>query len=388
MTGGASVVRLSHWLIGLVTLLAGAVLLLGLASLLSLVTFERLTGYHAAVFGPDGRSVYLVARETRGVTWGLGHESLTPPASAYAFSDVVSLRRLDLDSGAVEVLLRWKNSPLHQRVVSNYRGRIFEYLRASLRLQDDGTLAYRIGLSLSEVPRSRPYNIVGHWPVGAGAPEPAAGWRAGDPGPIGDSAPVLSGDVELIAFPGPESYPALIAYDHAAQRYEILLEPPGFARRHPEGIELARIEERARRDRILRLREMRLAEAEIKAGFLAQGLGEGDAILATNREMRRLGYYPKRPTLTARRLAAADLATARPPLRVTIATAEMASGIFTDIESAIAQPGEPVEKVFTDYVVHHDYQTSARLNAHLASGQRVFWVDYGEETYELTITHP
>ena len=65
----------------------------------------------------------------------------------------------------------------------------------------------------------------------------------------------------------------------------------------------------------------------------------------------------------------------------------MESGIFPDIEKAIARPGEEIDKT-VDYVTHRDYSTSARLNKFLQNGNTRFYVEHLGETYELTIKRP
>lgn len=70
-----------------------------------------------------------------------------------------------------------------------------------------------------------------------------------------------------------------------------------------------------------------------------------------------------------------------------IAEAEMASGIFPDIDKALAAPGGEVERSLGKYVVHNDYTTSRGLNAHLATGAREFLVRLRGATYRMEIRH-
>jgi hypothetical protein len=37
------------------------------------------------------------------------------------------------------------------------------------------------------------------------------------------------------------------------------------------------------------------------------------------------------------------------------------------------------------YIIHRDYENSAKLNAYLDGGGRTFYVTYGEVTYEVTV---
>jgi hypothetical protein len=71
-----------------------------------------------------------------------------------------------------------------------------------------------------------------------------------------------------------------------------------------------------------------------------------------------------------------------------IAKEEMESGIFQDIEQAIARLGEEIDKAFDEYTTHRDYSTSARLNDFLKTGKTRFYVRYLGNTYELTIRRP
>ena len=77
-----------------------------------------------------------------------------------------------------------------------------------------------------------------------------------------------------------------------------------------------------------------------------------------------------------------------PDALFSIAKEGMESGIFPDIERAIAKPGEETDKTFVDYVTHRDYSTSARLNAYLKTGKMRFYVRYLGDTFELTIRKP
>lgn len=66
----------------------------------------------------------------------------------------------------------------------------------------------------------------------------------------------------------------------------------------------------------------------------------------------------------------------------------MQSGVFHDIEQAIASPGEEVDKDMGGYHIHRDYSNSARLNKFISAGNTRFYVEYLGVTYELTIKPP
>lgn len=134
---------------------------------------------------------------------------------------------------------------------------------------------------------------------------------------------------------------------------------------------------------------MRRAHAELLQKYKAQGMTDIQAYLRTGKDMQRLGYYPKTPTLVARRLSAKESSEIDKDALFSIAKGEMESGIFQDIERAIAKPGEEVDKDTTGgYLTHRDYSTSAHLNAFLKTGATRFYVRYLGNTYELTIKKP
>ena len=71
-----------------------------------------------------------------------------------------------------------------------------------------------------------------------------------------------------------------------------------------------------------------------------------------------------------------------------IAAGEMQSGIFPDLEQAIANPGVAIDKDIGRYVIHDHYKNSAKLNALLASGGDRFRVGYLGKIYAITIDRP
>ena len=73
---------------------------------------------------------------------------------------------------------------------------------------------------------------------------------------------------------------------------------------------------------------------------------------------------------------------------IEIPPGEMQSGVFPDIERAIASPGTAVDKRSGRYLIHHDYQNSRKLNALLATDIERFWVRYQGRLYEMVIERP
>jgi len=369
-----------RWLVlaaALVVLLAG-----GIAYATGLVGWDRLTGYYAPVFSPEGDAVYYLQRDTSGVSWGLGWEFFSPPASARAASDTLSLRRLDLAARRVEVLEEWRDSPILGRTVHTYRPALYLYLSARLRAEEPGVVDYAAGLAIPIQPRSTPFRLEGTWSADP-AKRKRGEWRDGDASVGGYSRWPLAGDVELVAMPAYGAPPpALLARDHAAGTTAVLLETRAYRDIQPDGAPPEWNPEWSRRADMQPLRDLERTEAELRERFAAEGLPEYEASMRVIDEMRRLGFYPMPDTITARAVSGtppADL-----PL-FDIADGEMASGVFPDIADAILRPGEAVEKSNTTYLIHRDYANSARLNDFLDTGATRFLVRYQGRLWELTI---
>ena len=373
--------------------LAGVGGVLAIVAVLAYLGYERLEGYYAPAFSPDGTSVYFVARQAEGFTWGLGFEHFTPPAHTYVLSDLLSLRRLDLVSGAVEVLKRWPQAPTVRRHLRAYRGRIFQILIARLAFAENGELEYTIGLGITRIPTSERYYLSRVWNEGRAVEQDT--WQVGDKVAYGYAEDRVRGSRELITIRGTDFFPvAILLRDHTGGGDRILLKAPEFDALYAEGIPEPIIEADSQYQGITRTRNLRRTRDELVARFRAEGLSEGEALLGTSKELERLGLYPKRPTLTATRLDGAPPDDGVPLFE--IAVPEMQSGIFPDIEAAIADPGTEVDKAWPGYVIHEAYTNSARLNAHLnaqpnaqgEAGNERFRVRYKGDLYELVIERP
>jgi hypothetical protein len=144
------------------------------------------------------------------------------------------------------------------------------------------------------------------------------------------------------------------------------------------------LHEWARRSEIERIDNLTKTHAALLDRFRREGLSEGEAALAAIEEMRRLGLYPKPTTLTARALAPGEALLDSWP-HFLVPEGEMQSGVFHDIEKALAAPGTEVEKSMGSYIIHRDYENSAKLNAYLDGEGRTFYVTYDEVTYEVTV---
>ena len=331
--------RALPWIIALIASIVG-VTVVTVALGIGLVTFQRNEGVFAPVYGTDGRYVYYVARHTAGVTWGMGHEFFSAPANGYAVSDTVSLRRVNIADGAVEVLETWPETPVKRRIVRNYQSGMFEHLRAQLRVRDDGAVDYRIAMSVTRVPLSESYRLAGAWRETGSAER--GEWEPGHAGISGYDEWPLDGDLEVMAVPGPAAFPpAIVVFDHGTGTIEVLVEGRKFDREYPDGVARELVESRSHRAAILRHREMARAHAELTAKYLAEGVMSSDAALRVIDDMKRLGYYPKSPYLMARAVGAGEVSEV--PI-FDITEREMQSGIFEDIRRAVADPGAEVDK--------------------------------------------
>lgn len=359
---------------------------LGAVWWLGLVTWERHTGYFGPAFSPDGRHVYAVVRQTTGLTWGFGWEHFTPPAHAYPLADEVRLVRIDVGSGTEETLETWPATPVLRRVIDEYRGRVFNTMRAAVRPDASGGAAYEIEIAIPVVPMSEVHRIAGTWSAKPSGRRRGEWQRAGYSSPL-LSEPVVSGETEIFALSGPEAYPcALVLLDHRTMTMRVIARSRAYAKRYPEGPPLTALMDVSRKKDIDRIAALERKRSELVARFRAEGATEIEALLKAGRALEDLGYLPKSPRLVAQRLSPAEAGTAGLPL-FEIAEAEMASGIFPDIEKALAAPGSEIDKSMGKYIVHNDYATGRALNAHLASGAREFLVRFRGVTYRMEIRH-
>jgi len=363
-------------------MIASAVgLWIGLGGVPGLAERHRLEGVFAPAYGEAGSLLYFLHRETRGTSIGPGWEHFTPPARVHASHDVFSLRRLDLASGEIDLLESWPRSPVVDRTTSRHRGRVFGIPQTRIRVVGD-RVEYRIRLSIPRQPTSELHGLSGVWRPGAAE---RGEWSEGRVELSGHDRTPLNGRCEAIAVPGPESYPsAIVAFDESTNDVEVLVETPAYEEMHSDGVPTEWLRERARRADIERIEHLRTMRAELLQRFRREGLSEMEAALAANKEMQRLGLYPKPPTLVARAVSAGETPTDEWPHFV-IPEGEMRSGVFPDIEKALAAPGSEIDKSMGSYIIHRDYENSAKLNTYLGAGGRTFYVTYDQATYEVTL---
>lgn len=364
---------------------AGALALVVWAT--GLAGYQRHEGYFSPVWSADGGSVLFIRRETSGFVWGLGFEFFTPPAHVYVLADDFSLGRLDVTTGAVEVVRAWPPSPLVDRRIRTYRGRIFSTVQTLIRVTGSGDLEFQAGVRVPGEPMAETWRVYRRWTGTPDRTEEVGAWQPGYPAMMGGDESPLAGERELFAVEGEESFPtAIIVWDHRASRYEALLANHEFDVLYPDGVPERWIVERSRKADIERSRALERTRAALMERFLGEGLGEGDALLRTGRELLRLGYYAKSATITARIVNGGEFGGETPLFE--IARAELRSGIFPDIEQAIASPGEPVDKSMGRYVNHDDYANSAAINALIDAGGERFLIRHLGTYYEITIERP
>jgi hypothetical protein len=181
---------------------------------------------------------------------------------------------------------------------------------------------------------------------------------------------------------------AIVAYNHVTGDIKPLVKSKGYDRAYPQGVPLRQIQESSRRQEIERIQGITRTREELLQKYKAMGMSEIQSELRIIKDLQRLGYYPKPTTIVARRLSRDEAAKIDKDALFSIAREEMASGVFPDIEKAVATPGEEIDHDTGGYLIHRDYTTSARLNAYLKTGKTQFYVRYLGETYEMTIKKP
>lgn len=370
-----------RWVVGT----AAAVLLLAalLVRALGLAGVHRRTGYFSPVFAADGRSIYAIRRVVTATVIGPGQSFFTPPARVWIHRDRFSLVALRLPDGQVSVLDELPPSPLEGASLTEYHGAIFGTPHAHLR-RTGSRIEYEVAVTRSEIPFSRTLVLEGGYEPDAGRAAHASGWTERHPAMTGDEPAQLHGDLEVIAVPGDELMPCAIAVLRTGEPGpRSLIQTGTCARKFPGGLGADVVTPLSRRGDIERAELVRRTYADLVERGRQSGLSEGQAMLAANKEMSRLGLYPRTTTLAA---AAADCASASPLFR--IAREEFAAGLFQDIAQAIASPGEQVDKSIGAYVTHRDYATSQEINAFLERGNTVFHVRTGDGCWRLTIDRP
>ena len=351
---------------------------------------ESYEGYFAPVYSPDGQYVYFVERQTRGdarVT-EMGGFFSDAKYDVFVAKDTFTLNRLNLATGRVEELIRLAPSPLEGRRYEA-RGQPFESAEARLRFTKEKQLEFGVCLTAYQMPVAKNYWSSGVWVEPQRAAMDLRSWQDSYCQTGGFDESTISGDWEVMQVNGGRHWfpVAIVAFNHITRNVKVLVKSNDYDRAYPTGVAVTELEKNSRRALIEHHQKVNRTYEALMQQYKAQGMSDIEAELQTGKEMERLGYYPKSTKIVARRLSSAEAAKIDKAALFTIVKPEMASGIFPDIEKAIASPGEEIDQD-GEYHIHRDYSNSARLNAFLSSGKTQFYVRYLDQTYELTIKKP
>ena len=372
-----------RWLIVIVAAVLAIAALLAWG--LGLARVSRATGYFSPIFAADGESLYVIRRTATATVLGPGVEFFTPPARVRLHADRFSLLRVRLRDGHVSVLDDLPPSPLEGTSLRAYHGAIFGTPHAHLRRTGE-RIEYEVAVTRHDSPLSRTFVLRRAYDSTTGAPAPAGspGWSESHPAMTGDEPAQLHGELEAIAVPGDEQMPcSVVVVRNGESGARSLLETGACTRKYRAGVGADVIASASRRMSIERAETIRTTYADLVERGKRAGLGEGAAMLAANKEMSRLGLYPKTTTLVA---APAECGSASP--LVAIAQEQFDVGLFSDIAEAIASPGHEVDKSMGAYIMHRDYTTSQELNRLLEAGNTTFHVRTRGVCWKLTIHRP
>jgi hypothetical protein len=385
----------SHWksivLLSVVTCALIAVIALAYVRV-SKGAVETYEGYFAPVYSPDGQYVYFIERRTSGTARQTNKTDFFFGSAKFDVSvakDSFSLKKLHVQSGEVEELIRFSPSPIEGQSYEA-TGSAFHVPDVRLKFKKEGQLEFNVCLTVHQVPMAKEYLSAGMWIEAQHAAEISRSWENSPCQIAGYDEWPLFGDLELMEVRGDQYFPvAIITYNHVTNGVKVLVKNKEYARLYPDGVPLQQLQEHSLRQKIERQQTMLRTHEELLQKYKAMGMSEIPALLRTGKDMQRLGYYPKSTTMVARRLGREEAAKTNidKDALFSIAKDEMRSGTFFDIEKAIASPGEEIDKD-SDYPIHRDYSTSARLNAYLKTGKTRFYVRYLGNTYELTIKKP
>lgn len=359
-----------------------AVVVLAGAWFTGVVGLPQGTGYFTPLFSPDGRTIYAIRRDAAAVTLGFGYEFFTPPASVYVRDDRYALLAIAPSGGRQTVLDRLPTSPLAGRRLSAYHGAIFGSASTHLRW-NNGRLLYEVALTRYDSPLSRTFVARGAWDPATSRVVDAPEWKEAGSIGGGDEPEQLAGRLEVIALPGGEGLPCgVVTLDRDTHAVTPLVMTSTCRARFPAGVTAADVAPLSRRPDIERAQTITQTYAALVARGIASGVNEGTAMLQANKEMERLGYFPRTPSLTATKTTCA----ADGPPTFEISDEELRVGLFQDIGNALAHPGEAVDKESGDYIRHQSFDTSQRINDYLADrGHTTFVVKRGQTCWLMAI---
>jgi hypothetical protein len=362
-------------------LLGLAVVVLIATLLIGALAFGRDRGYFAPVFAPDGQSIYAIRRDVSATIVGFGYEFWTTPAAVWIHRDRFSLVNVRLADRRITSVEEFPPSPLEGTRLNAYHGAIYGVGRGYLRWADPSHLEYFLAVTNTDAPMSRTFVIRRQWSSEKGRWVGSARWTPGYDSMGGNVPEQLSGDREVIALRGDELLPcAVVILREGEDAASPVIETDKCRQKYASGYARAAMAEFIRRPEIERVQRMERTYADLVARGRAEGLNEGTAMLRANKEMERLGYYPKSPTIVAHREACGT-----PVFH--ISDEEFKVGLFQDIEQAIAHPDQEVDKG-GEYVIHQQYDTSRQLNAFLKGARNaVFYVEGRGGCWRMTVTH-
>ncbi|NNE84938.1 MAG: hypothetical protein HKN28_13320 [Alphaproteobacteria bacterium] len=368
----------AHWKLATGIVAASVVVvILALAQWIGVLAIERHAGYFAPVWAADGEHIYLLERRTTGVVWGLGWEFFSPPANSYVISDRLTLNRLNVANGKLEILERFEGTPVTGRTTQHYRGRIFNTMSARIIPTASGA-ELLVRMNIPRVPRSEQWALAGTWTPD----QPSnAKWTEKYAGNTAAPNEVLQNGIEVITVHGRESFPAAVLAVAADESYRVLLKNGDFDRLYPDGVPPRHIAERTGRERIEKSREFSRVKEELTEKFAAQGLNDGAASLRAYDEMEELGFLPKSPRLVATPLSAAPA-----DVKVfDIPQEYFEVGLFQDIAAAIDAPNQEVKTSTSDYLKYYDDEVGLRLKRWRNDGNDRFAVRTAGRTYLMEV---
>ncbi len=369
--------------------LLGVITVVFVQGVMSQLTARTYQGYFAPVYSPDGHYVYFVERSTNatGIQTNVTDFLSAPQYDVAVAKDTFTLKRIQVANGQIEELNVLPPSPIEgKRYEKIYSP--FHVPNARLKFTEGHQLQFVVCLSVDQKPSDKEYLSSGVWAGGSAALTEV--WKESYCQMSGYDEWPLFGDWEVFAVRGQPFLPAAIAaYNHVTRDVRVLVKNEDYEAVYPNGVPLQYFVDNSRRSMMERDQAMRRTHKELMQKYKSTGMGEVQALLQTGKDMQRLGYYPKTPKIVAHRLDRAETVAARRDNDAffKIAKGEMESGIFPDIEKAIARPGEEIDQS-DGYHIHRDYSTSARLNKFLEAGNTRFYVEYLGNTYELTIKRP
>ena len=354
------------------------------------VGYHSNTGYFSPLFSADGRTIYALRRMSSAAILGFGYEFFTPPAHVFVRQDRHALMAIAVDTGAVTELARFPASPLSGRHLRAYRNALMGSPSAHLRWED-GRLEIEVAVTRHDEPLSRTFTLRNTWDPSAQRLTAEPQWREAHSAAGGSEPEQLAGPLEVLAVPGDEGFSCAIATVHRdTGAVRVLLSTPQCRAKYRDGLTRADVAALERRPDIERAVTITRTYRELVAKGVAAGENEGTAMLNASKEMARLGYFPRSPTLLATSVPC-DTGNGRPDASTdggalfVISEEEFKVGLFSDIDAAIANPGEEVDKG-GDYVLHSSFDTSRRLNEYLASPDRTtFVVQRGKECWRMEI---